>query len=107
MIRKQMLAIVGVVALAAGLFMVSPAAAKKGCGKICKDNFAACKTAAKTANNCKGLKGDEKKSCKTALKTALGLCKEAHKTRLAECKAAADEATVTCDAASPSGAFLN
>lgn len=105
MISKKLFAVVGVVALAAGLFTVTPAVAKKKCGKLCKDNYATCKSEAKAANVCKGLTGDEKKTCKAALKTALGACKTAHSTDLTACKAAAEETHVLCD--SPSPAFID
>lgn len=104
MISRKMLAVFGVAALAAGL-MVSPASAKKKCGKLCKDNLATCVSAAKAANVCKGLKGAEKKACKGALKTALGECKTANKAKVDACKLVEEGVTTACD--SPSPAFID
>jgi len=105
MISKKVLAVFAVAALAAGL-AIAPAMAKKGCGKLCKDNKKTCLLAAKEQKQaCKGLSGDEKKACKDAAKVAKKACITDHQTRLSECKAADDGVAVQCD--SPSSAFLD
>lgn len=106
MISRKMLAVFGVAVLAAGL-MVSPASAtRKKCPKLCKDNLKTCLDAAKAANPCKGLKGEEKKACKTSLKAAIKECKDTIKAAITECKGLADDSVHSiCD--SPSAAFLD
>jgi hypothetical protein len=85
MIRKKLLAVVGVMVLGAGL-MASPAVAKKKCKKLCKDNIATCK-----AENCASLPKGKRKCNRTCKHDEIALCKSRPD-------------TTTC---SPSGAFLD
>ena len=85
MIRKKLLALVGVVVLGAGL-AASPAVAKKKCKKLCKTDIAACKE-----TNCKPLPNHKRQCNRTCKKDIIGLCK-------------LRPDSIAC---SPSGAFLD
>ena len=85
MIGKKLLVLVAVVVLGAGL-AASPAAAKKKCKRLCRDNIAACKAA-----NCASLPNHRKQCNRTCKRDAIELCR-------------ARPDTTTC---SPAGAFLD
>jgi hypothetical protein len=77
-----------------GLAVVLPPAwAAKDCRKLCHDTIKACVEQAKTANDCKGLTGADRRTCRKARRHAIMECGSSKGSILTACKASTNPNT--------------